>query len=208
MTHALDEDRIIAYRLFSDFVLRRSSMKIYTRQGDKGQTGLWGGQRVPKNSARVAAYGTVDELNAHMGLARSSKLDERLAEQLARVQNELFVLGSDLATPDDDERIPRIKAEYITAMEQEIDAFESELEPLRQFILPGGTLAAAHLHLARTVCRRAERELVTLLADDTERVNEHALPYLNRLADWLFVAARVANARAGVADVPWQSPTG
>lgn len=183
-------------------------MKIYTKQGDKGQTGLWGGQRVRKDSARVTAYGTVDELNAHMGLARSSGLDERLAEQLARVQNELFVLGSDLATPGEDERIPRIKAEYITAMEQEIDAFESELEPLRQFILPGGTQAAAHLHLARTVCRRAERELVTLLADGAEPVNEQALPYLNRLADWLFVAARVANARAGVADVPWQSPTG
>jgi cob(I)alamin adenosyltransferase len=183
-------------------------MKIYTKQGDKGQTGLWGGQRVRKDSPRVTAYGTVDELNAHLGMARSSAIDARLGEQLARIQNELFVLGSDLATPGDDERIPRIQGEYITTMEQEIDQFESELEPLRQFILPGGTLAAAHLHLARTVCRRAERELVTLLADEGEPVNEQALPYLNRLADWLFVAARVANARAGVADVPWQSPTG
>lgn len=182
-------------------------MKIYTRQGDQGQTGLWGGQRVSKDSMRVSSYGTVDELNAHIGIARASGLDAALDAQFDRIQNELFVLGADLATPGESDRIPRIKAAYIALLEQEIDQFEGELQPLRQFILPGGTLAAAYLHLSRTVCRRAERCVVSLVATG-EPVNEQILPYLNRLSDWLFVAARVANARAGVRDVAWQVPEG
>jgi cob(I)alamin adenosyltransferase len=180
------------------------AMKIYTKTGDSGQTGLWGGQRVSKDSLRVSAYGTVDELNALLGVARTSGVDARLDEQLTRIQNELFVLGADLATPGEDTRIDRVAPTQTTMLEQDIDQFEAELEPLRQFILPGGTPSAAHLHLARTVCRRAERVVVSLAA--VEPINEHVLPYLNRLADWFFVAARVANTRAGVADVPWQSP--
>jgi cob(I)alamin adenosyltransferase len=180
-------------------------MKIYTRTGDKGKTGLWGGQRVEKDSARVTAYGHVDELNAVLGIARASGIDESLDEPLAHIQNELFVVGSDLATPESSTtRVDRMNAATSTRLEQEIDAFEATLEPLRQFIVPGGTMAAAYLHLARTVCRRAERSVVTLAA--SEPTNEHILVYLNRLSDWLFVAARVANARAGVADVPWHRP--
>lgn len=181
-------------------------MKIYTKQGDKGQTGLWGGERVGKNSLRVSAYGEVDELNAVLGVARASGMDAELDGKLARVQSELFVLGSDLATPGESDRIPRVKTAYIEQFEQEIDQFETELEPLRQFILPGGTLAAAYIHLARTVCRRAERAVVTLANQPDEPLNEAVLPYLNRLSDWLFVLGRVINARAGVPDVPWQNP--
>ncbi len=180
-------------------------MKIYTRTGDKGETGLWGGQRVEKDSLRVTAYGHVDELNAVLGIARASGIDAALDAQVHHIQNELFVVGSDLATPESSTtRIDRIGAEAISRLEQEIDQLESTLEPLQQFILPGGTPAAAHLHLARTVCRRAERSVVTLMA--TEPANEYILSYLNRLSDWLFVAARVANARAGTPDVPWHRP--
>jgi cob(I)alamin adenosyltransferase len=181
-------------------------MKIYTKQGDKGQTGLWGGERVGKNSARVSAYGTVDELNALLGVVRAHSIDMDLDNYLARVQNELFVLGSDLATPADSDRIPRVKADFITQLEQEIDQLEQELEPLRQFILPGGALGAAYIHLARTVCRRAERSVVTLAETPDEPLNPEVLPYLNRLSDWLFVVARVVNARACRSDVAWKNP--
>lgn len=180
-------------------------MKIYTKQGDAGKTGLWGGERVSKDSLRVNAYGNVDELNAVLGVVRASDLPADLDARLARVQNELFVLGSDLATPGESDRIPRIVRDYIVQMEQEIDQFQAELEPLRQFILPGGTFAAAYTHLARTVCRRAERSIVTLAEE--EPINELILPYVNRLSDWLFVLGRIVNARAGVSDVPWVSPT-
>jgi cob(I)alamin adenosyltransferase len=179
-------------------------MKIYTRTGDQGQTGLWGGQRVPKDSLRVSAYGTTDELNAMLGVVRASGLDAGLDALVTRIQNELFVVGADLATPGESTRIDRIGEANIAAMEHDIDQLEGELEPLRQFILPGGTPAAAYLHLARTICRRAERLVVTLAQQ--EEINAVILVYLNRLADWLFVVARAANARAGVADVPWDSP--
>ncbi|MCU0491085.1 MAG: cob(I)yrinic acid a,c-diamide adenosyltransferase [Chloroflexaceae bacterium] len=179
-------------------------MKIYTKTGDKGETGLWGGLRVPKDSLRVQAYGTVDECNAALGVARASGLDGGLDGLLAKVQDQLFVVGSDLATPGESANIPRVGAEEVTFLEQTIDALERELEPLRQFILPGGTPAAAHLHLARTVCRRAERWTVTLGRE--EPINEQVSVYLNRLSDMLFVLARAANARAGVDDVPWNSP--
>jgi cob(I)alamin adenosyltransferase len=181
-------------------------MKIYTKTGDEGQTGLWGGQRVSKDSVRVSAYGTVDELNAMLGVVRSHGMDTDLDKLLIRVQNELFVLGSDLATPGEAENIPRVKAEYVTQMEQEIDQFETELEPLRQFILPGGTLQAAYLHLSRTVCRRAERNVVTLASIEGEPLNQHIVTYLNRLSDLLFVLGRVANTRAMTSDVPWTKP--
>lgn len=179
-------------------------MKIYTKTGDEGTTTLWGGQRVEKNAPRIVAYGTVDELNALLGVVRSSGIAPALDGVLARVQNELFVLGADLATPGETTRIERIDEPYTARLEQEIDEWEAQLQPLRQFILPGGSLSAAYLHLARTVCRRAEREVTGLALQ--ESVNADAQAYLNRLSDWLFVLARTANAREGVDDVPWNKP--
>ncbi len=179
-------------------------MKIYTRTGDDGQTGLWGGQRVAKDSLRVQAYGTVDECNAVIGVARASGIDQGIDAILSEVQNQLFVVGADLATPGDAANIPRIAENAIEVLEGYIDQLEEELEPLRQFILPGGSLAAAHLHLARTICRRAERAVVSL--NHAETINSHIVVYINRLSDLLFVAARAANAQAGLADVPWNNP--
>jgi cob(I)alamin adenosyltransferase len=179
--------------------------KIYTRTGDAGETALGDGARVAKHSPRVAAYGTVDELNATLGLARlhaSGTTDEALA----RVQNDLFDLGADLCTPDieNDASAPRprlrVVAAQVTRLEAEIDAMNAGLGPLRSFVLPGGSALAAHLHLCRTVCRRAERRVVELAA--REAVNPEAVRYLNRLSDWLFVAARVAN-DGGRADMLW-----
>jgi cob(I)alamin adenosyltransferase len=179
-------------------------MKIYTKTGDAGETGLWGGLRVPKDSLRVHAYGTVDECNAAIGLARSAPLDAALDALLAEVQSQLFVVGADLATPGEARNIPRVGEAEVTFLERSIDELEAGLEPLKQFILPGGTPAAAHLHLARTVCRRAERWVVSLARE--EPANPQVGIYLNRLSDFLFVAARAANARAGAADVPWSKP--
>ncbi len=180
-------------------------MKIYTRTGDEGETGLWGGLRVPKDAPRVQAYGTVDECNAAIGVARAAGVDTDLDALLARVQNDLFVVGADLATPGEASSvIPRIGEEAVQALEQAIDEMEAQLEPLRQFILPGGAPSAAYLHLARTICRRAERWVVAL--NRSEPVNPQIAIYLNRLSDLLFVAARRANASAGVPDAPWESP--
>ncbi|MGV3524556.1 MAG: cob(I)yrinic acid a,c-diamide adenosyltransferase [Candidatus Sericytochromatia bacterium] len=179
-------------------------MKIYTKTGDRGDTALWGGQRVPKDALRIQSYGTVDECNAVLGLARASLTDPALDALLGKLQDQLFVVGSDLASDLSVTQVPRIGREAVAALEASIDALESELAPLQQFILPGGTAAAAQLHLARTVCRRAERWVVSLQRE--EEINPEVVIYLNRLSDLLFVAARVANARAGVADVPWQKP--
>lgn len=179
-------------------------MKIYTKTGDAGETGLWGGLRVSKDALRVHAYGTTDECNATIGLARASGLDAGLDQLLGNLQNQLFVVGADLATPDTGgANTTRVGASEISFLETHIDALEMELEPLRQFILPGGTVAAAHLHLARTVCRRAERWAVSLARE--ENLNPAVLTYLNRLSDLLFVAARIANARAATPDLPWNS---
>lgn len=174
--------------------------KIYTRTGDAGQTALGNGDRVAKYDLRVTAYGTVDETNATVGIARLHGMDE----QLARISNDLFDLGADLCTPDleGDATAPyprlRIIAAQTDRLEAEIDAMNAGLEPLRSFILPGGSPLAAQLHLCRTTCRRAERLTVELAAH--EPVNPEAVKYLNRLSDWFFVAARVAN---GGADVLW-----
>lgn len=179
--------------------------KIYTRTGDAGQTALGDGTRVSKTSARVAAYGTVDELNATLGMARQHAHGE-MAEALARIQNDLFDLGADLCRPDmerdaEAEYTPlRILPAQVDRLEAEIDAMNGKLEPLRSFILPGGSPLAAHLHLCRTVARRAERMTVALAA--LEGINESALRYLNRVSDWLFVAGRIAN-DDGKADVLW-----
>lgn len=179
-------------------------MKIYTKTGDGGETGLLAGQRVAKDHPRVEAYGTVDELNAMLGLARAAGLPQEVEAVIQRVQNELFNLGSQLAAgapallP-----IPLITDQNVTALERDIDRFELSLAPLHVFILPAGGLAAASLHVARTVCRRAERRVVTLAATPGEAVSQIAIRYLNRLSDFLFVAARLANAQAGAGDVAW-----
>lgn len=182
-------------------------MKIYTKTGDDGTTGLIGGLRVSKGDARIECYGTVDELNAGIGLAvvAAEHGVPELAPLLRRVQNELFVVGSHLATPDQSphrKSLPPLDEKMVTRLEEEIDVAETRLAPLRQFILPGGTETAARLHLARTVCRRAERLLVRLSHPDEATL--FVVTYLNRLSDWLFVQARLANAIAGVADVPWE----
>lgn len=177
-------------------------MKIYTKTGDGGETGLFGGTRVSKASARVASYGDVDELNSVLGLARVHPIDETRDALLAQVQSELFNLGAELAArPGKDIGVPRVGEPQVTVLERAIDDAESELEPLTSFVLPGGSAAAAHLHLARTVCRRAERALVGLSVQD--EVRPELVHYLNRLSDLLFVLARLANHRAGVVDVPW-----
>ncbi|NDV02367.1 cob(I)yrinic acid a,c-diamide adenosyltransferase [Pseudoroseicyclus tamaricis] len=179
--------------------------KLYTRTGDDGTTALSDGSRVKKHASRVAAYGTVDEANAALGLA-SLSAEGDVADAIARIQNDLFDLGADLSrpNPEADAEAPhpvlRITEAQVTRLEAEIDAMTDELEPLRSFILPGGTPLAAHLHLARTVTRRAER-LAMELAED-EAVNDAALRYLNRLSDWLFAASRMAN-DGGRADILW-----
>lgn len=181
--------------------------KIYTRTGDAGTTALSTGERRPKYDLRVASYGTVDETNAAVGLARlhTSPLPD-LDAMLARIQNDLFDLGADLATPESPEPLGweplRATAAQVTRLEGEIDRLNKDLSPLRSFVLPGGSPAAAHLHLARTVCRRAERLAVELAADEAEKVNPEAIRYLNRLSDFFFVAARWANDK-GAADVLW-----
>ena len=180
--------------------------KIYTRTGDDGTTGLGSGERRLKSDLRVAAYGTVDETNAVIGCARAAAHDALLDPMLARIQNDLFDLGADLCRPDmaadaDAEYPPlRIVDAQTDRLESEIDAMNADLDPLRSFILPGGTPLAAQLHVCRTVARRAERLAVELSA--AEEVNAAAIKYLNRLSDWFFVAARVAN-NGGKDDVLW-----
>jgi cob(I)alamin adenosyltransferase len=181
-------------------------MKIYTKTGDDGSTGLIGGKRVRKDDPRIECYGTVDELNAAIGLA-SVVVDESMRGLLRQVQNELFVIGSHLAAGDDTRNaagsagLPPLEDSTVRRLEREIDACQTKLPQLQQFILPGGSEGSARLHFARTVCRRAERLLVAFAQD-------HPTPaiittYLNRLSDWLFVQARLANHDAGASDVPW-----
>jgi len=181
-------------------------MKVYTRTGDDGTTALFGGDRVGKNHPRIAAYGTVDETNAAVGMARTDLNNtvwaKRTDGMLGRIQEELFVLGGDLASPGDVKyRVPRIEAHHVTALESEIDDLETDLPPLKHFILPGGHPAAAALHVARTICRRAERE--TIEAAESESISVEAIHYLNRLSDFFFVLARWVNHEAGVADAEW-----
>jgi cob(I)alamin adenosyltransferase len=181
-------------------------MKIYTKTGDGGETGLFGGARVSKADLRVDAYGLTDELNSVLGLVRCEALDAHTAALLEAVQSQLFNLGAELATAPDSKvalGIPLVGDAEIGALEQAIDQAESELPALKTFVLPGGSRGAALLHLARTVCRRAERKLVRLAA--SEPVRDDAVRYLNRLSDALFVLARLENLRAGIADVPWIS---
>ena len=187
-------------------------MKIYTRTGDDGSTGLFGGGRVRKSDPRIECYGTIDELNAAIGLASAAVESEagspsayELRDWLRQVQHELFSIGSHLATPADSPstaKLPPLDESMIGRLEMQIDQADEQLPRLRQFILPAGDEAACRLHLARTICRRAERRIVAFAMD--RPVSNLIVSYLNRLSDWLFVMARLANLRAGVEDVPWE----
>jgi len=179
-------------------------LKIYTKTGDTGSTSLFGGARVPKSDARIDAYGTVDELNSFLGLARTSWPSGEMDALLAAIQADLFDIGAHLASPGTS-RFPGVDAARIEELERAIDAMDAELPPLRTFILPGGSIAAAHLHVARTICRRAERLVVGL--GDESPATLSSIAYLNRLSDFLFVAARFANLRQGDKDVAWPGRT-
>jgi cob(I)alamin adenosyltransferase len=176
-------------------------MRLYTKTGDTGETGLFGGQRVRKDNLRVDAYGTVDEANAVLGIC-VTQAEAELRAALLRVQSELFTVGADLATPLPRD-VGRVTEALTARLEKEIDATDAVLSPLRNFILPGGTPLAAHLHHARTVVRRAERLAVALRSAEPDATNSEVVRYLNRLSDWLFAYARLANHHAGVDDVPW-----
>jgi cob(I)alamin adenosyltransferase len=182
-------------------------VKIYTKTGDLGETGLFAGPRVSKDDVRIEAYGAVDELNAWIGLARAEGPTSHIDSILARIQHELFSVGAELCTPDPDKQELRLIGDrHIELLEANIDQSETMLPPLKQFVLPGGTKVASQLHVARCVCRRAERRLITLAARQPESSFATLIRYLNRLSDLLFVLARVANAVAGWPDVPWQKP--
>jgi cob(I)alamin adenosyltransferase len=185
------------------------TVKIYTRRGDAGQTDLFGGDRVGKDAIRVGAYGDVDETNAAIGVAVAAGIGADLEAPLAKIQSALFDLGASLATPDPGHRakagVGGVAAAEVLALEALIDRLEGDLEKLTAFILPGGSPSSAAFHLARTICRRAERSVVRLAAIEGESVEETSLRYLNRLSDLLFVLARHENARLGVTDVAWTS---
>ncbi|MFN2566383.1 MAG: cob(I)yrinic acid a,c-diamide adenosyltransferase [Gemmatimonadaceae bacterium] len=181
-------------------------MKIYTKTGDAGTTGLFGGGRVGKDHPRVEAYGDVDELNAALGVARAAEPIPRVDEVLVPIQRDLFAIGALLATPDREKmrqhlEKARVDEDRVAELEHAIDDADRELDPLRSFVLPGGTPKAAALHVARTVCRRAERRVVRLQAD--EEIPQVVVIYLNRLSDLLFTLARLANRRAGAGEVTW-----
>lgn len=205
---------VFDWQIFPGGVINKEggTVKIYTKQGDTGATGLFGGEMVSKDSPRIHAYGTLDELNALLGLVLSELLiapvpvqDEQLRESLERIQAELFQVGAELATPYGKvPSCPLIESSHISSLEQEIDTMEETLPPLKTFILPGGSRVSALLHLARTVCRRAERMLVALHQQEPQR--NFTLQYLNRLGDHLFVCARYANRLTSVSDMPWKSP--
>ena len=178
-------------------------MKIYTKKGDSGETSLFGGDRVSKSSERIEAYGNVDEINSLVGLAASYDLSDKGTKYLRKVQEQLFVLGADLATPPSSQtRINRIGQEDIQFLEDAIDEMEKDLETLKNFILPGGSQPGATLHVARTVCRRAER--ATVACQEVDNISDECLKYLNRLSDFLFVVARYENKQAGIREETWK----
>ncbi|NUQ64801.1 MAG: cob(I)yrinic acid a,c-diamide adenosyltransferase [Pirellulales bacterium] len=180
-------------------------MNIYTRTGDLGETALIGGPRVGKDMARIEVCGEVDELNCALGATRSETLPEEVDRVLHRLQNELFEVGAELATPNPVKHGTRtIGRQHVLALESEIDAFSATLPELKQFILPGGIRAAASLHTGRAICRRVERRLVALVRESEDEVSRVLLAYLNRLGDLLFVLARAVNAKGGGMDVPWE----
>ena len=185
-------------------------MKIYTKTGDKGETSLFGGTRVKKYNLRIEAYGTVDELNSYIGLIRDQKIDSETFESLIKIQNELFTLGAMLATPPDKEKlksgkdrlkIPKINETNIHFLESNMDKMNEALEPMKSFILPGGHTTVSYCHIARCVCRRAER--ITVKLNDNEFVNDNIIVYLNRLSDYLFVLARKLTLDNKAKEIPW-----
>ncbi len=182
-------------------------MKIYTKTGDEGKTSLFGGQRVLKDDLRIEAYGTTDELNALIGVVLSESLADEISDLLIQIQNDLFIVGAELATPKETRKgksiIPELSKDSIDLLENAIDEFEEKLPPLKSFILPSGIRSASLLHFARTVCRRAERNAVKL-AKEVE-LNENVVMYLNRLSDLLFVLARNENFRTSTVEVEWKT---
>jgi len=181
-------------------------MKIYTKTGDKGETSLFGGERVLKDSLRIESYGTIDELNSFIGLAITEVLDKEILNLLGEIQNMLFNVGADLATPALERnkklKVKRVSSDYAEEIEKAIDYFESKLAPLQNFILPGGSKAAAILHVCRTVARRAERRVIRL--NNTEQVGENLIIFLNRLSDLFFVLSRFENKISKVPDITWK----
>ncbi|MDC9722302.1 MAG: cob(I)yrinic acid a,c-diamide adenosyltransferase [Urechidicola sp.] len=185
-------------------------MKIYTKTGDKGNTSLYGGQRVAKDHIRIEAYGTVDELNANIGLVRDQQIDSETSENLLKIQNDLFTLGAMLATPKEKEvlksgkerlNIPKISEESISLLENKIDKMNVDLPDMKHFILPGGHTTVSYCHIARCICRRAERICVTL--NNLEEIDTHIIMYLNRLSDYLFVLARKLTYDNQCEEIPW-----
>jgi len=177
-------------------------LKIYTKTGDDGTTGLQGGKRISKSSNRISAYGSVDEINSILGIVLSHNIDKDLLQLLTKIQNDLFVAGSDLSKPDLSDESNRITNVMIEFLEAKIDEFEKELGPLTNFILPGGNHAASLIHYARTITRRAEIQVVTLSKD--EKINDYCIKYLNRLSDLLFVLGRLVNKRNKIPDIIWK----
>ena len=177
-------------------------MKIYTKTGDDGNTGLQGDFRISKSHSRIMAYGTVDEANAAIGVALTYTLDEDIKQLLTQIQNDLFLLGSDLSNQNLNDLKNRVSLEMIEKIEKSIDLFELELSPLTNFILPGGNTAAAHIHQVRTIIRRAETLVVKL--SDKDEINSNCIKYLNRLSDLMFVLGRLINKRKGIDDILWK----
>jgi cob(I)alamin adenosyltransferase len=177
-------------------------MKIYTKTGDNGTTGLQGGKRISKSNLRIISYGAIDEINATIGIILSNKIDDDITMMLAKIQNDLFVVGSDLSNPDLSSNKNRVTPEMIENLEKNIDMLEKELLPITNFILPGGHKSSALLHLARTITRRAETNVISLA--EKEKVDNECKKYLNRLSDLLFVIARIINKRNGVNDIIWK----
>lgn len=178
-------------------------MKIYTKKGDRGETSLYGGDRVPKSSKRIDAYGTVDELNSWLGLILGYSQSALVSNALKNIQEHLFILGADLATPSDAKtRINRIEESHVQMLENTIDEMNKDLPELKNFILPGGAASGSRLHVARTICRRAERAVVACSKQET--VSEVTIKYLNRLSDFLFISARFENKQAGTPETVWQ----
>ncbi len=177
-------------------------MKIYTKTGDDGTTGLIGNKRVKKSNPRIATYGVVDELNAAIGIVLSSKLGKDIRDLLTKIQNDLFVVGADLANPNLNNKSNRATSDMVLFLEKEIDRLEEKLSPITFFILPGGDLVASQVHLARAICRRAEINIVNL--SEVDKINNECLVYMNRLSDLLFVVARTINKRKKISDVAWQ----
>ena len=177
-------------------------MKIYTKTGDDGTTGLFGNIRIKKSNPRIIAYGAVDELNAALGIILSSKLGKDIHDLLTKIQNDLFVVGADLANPNLNNKLNRVTPEMVLFLEKEIDGLEEKLPQISFFILPGGDLVASHVHLARAICRKSEIDIVKL--SEAEEINNESLIYMNRLSDLLFVVARTINKRKKISDVAWK----